>query len=45
MNPGSFRMSLQALGARQRILEWEAENAARLREAGQLRDPTKHVRP
>lgn len=32
-------------GARQQILQWEADNAARLREAGQLRDPTKHVRP
>lgn len=32
-------------GARQQILEWEAGNAAQLREAGQLRDPTKHVRP
>lgn len=32
-------------GARKKILQWEAENAARLREAGQLNDPTKHVRP
>lgn len=32
-------------GARQQILQWEVENAARLREAGQLRDPTKHSRP
>lgn len=32
-------------GAREQILQWEAENAARLREAGQLRDPTRHTRP
>ena len=32
-------------GARQQILDWEAENAARLREAGQLNDPYKHRRP
>jgi len=32
-------------GARKDILKWEAQNASRLRQSGQLRDPTKHVRP
>jgi hypothetical protein len=32
-------------GAREAILEWEAENAQRLRDAGELNDPTKHSRP
>jgi len=32
-------------GAREGILRWEKDNAARLRQAGQLRDPTKHTRP
>lgn len=32
-------------GARKEILKWEKANAARLRKAGQLADPTKHKRP
>ncbi|MDP2314840.1 MAG: RHS repeat-associated core domain-containing protein [Pseudomonadota bacterium] len=32
-------------GAREEILEWEIENAGRLRDAGQLKDPLKHSRP
>ena len=32
-------------GARQQVLDWEADNAARLREAGHLTDESKHVRP
>jgi hypothetical protein len=32
-------------GARQKILDWERQNAARLREAGHLRDKEKHMRP
>jgi hypothetical protein len=35
----------EGAGARQKILDWEAENAVRLREAGQLNDPYKHRRP
>jgi RHS repeat-associated protein len=35
----------EGTGARQKALEWEAQNAQRLREAGELADPTKHVRP
>jgi hypothetical protein len=32
-------------GARETILQWEAENAARLREAGHLTNPDLHTRP
>jgi hypothetical protein len=32
-------------GARQQILDWEVENATRLREAGQLNNPYMHRRP
>ena len=32
-------------GARQEILKWEAKNATELKDMGQLRDRTKHVRP
>jgi RHS repeat-associated protein len=32
-------------GSRQKILDWERENASRLREEGNLSDKTKHVRP
>jgi hypothetical protein len=43
---GCIKMEIPAgPGARESILKWEAENAARLRDAGQLRDPTKHTRP
>ncbi len=43
--PGVVQEIPAGPGARQQILKWEAENAARLRESGQLRDPTKHTRP
>jgi hypothetical protein len=32
-------------GAREKILNWEAKNAAKLRKKGHLNDPTKHSRP
>jgi hypothetical protein len=32
-------------GAREKNLQWEVQNAQRLREAGHLTDPTKHKRP
>ncbi|MBV6290498.1 hypothetical protein [Pseudomonas sp. MAFF 301350] len=48
--PGRYQSVLvksipEGPGARKDILQWESENAARLRAIGQLADPTKHVRP
>jgi hypothetical protein len=49
-DPGRYRADVvkevpAGPGSRQKILDWERRNAARLRAAGQLTDKEKHMRP
>jgi hypothetical protein len=43
--PGGLRDGLRHASARQQILDWEVENATRLRESGHLSNESTHVRP